>query len=116
MYRKIVLAFLLALPLAAQTHTVTLAWVDSINPATTTYNVYRGSGACTSTTPPATKITLITLAPLATKTYQDSVTPGVYCYAVTAVSANEPESPQSAAATATVPLAAPTGLTVVVNP
>src|SRR5579859_3304505 len=49
------------------THTVKITWTDTINPAGTTYNVYRAAAAC-STTPTLAKLT----SGLTTMTYTDS--------------------------------------------
>jgi hypothetical protein len=82
--RLIVVLFLIALPLQAQTvHTVKLTWNDTVNPTGTTYNVYRAAAAC-STNPTLTKLNT---SPITVMTYTDStVTNGTtYCYAATAV-------------------------------
>ncbi len=94
---------------AAQ-HSVTLTWVDTQNPAGTTYSVYRATGLC-SGTPTFSK--LATAIP--TKTYLDNtVTPGNYCYQVTAT-AQGMESAPSNSALAPVPSFAPANLSVVVQ-
>lgn len=99
-----------ALLSAQTTHSVTLTWVDSLNPVGTTYTVYRATGLC-SGTPTFSKIA----SALVAKTYQDTtVTPGNYCYAVTAT-ANGMESAQSNTALAPVPSFAPTGLSLTVQ-
>jgi cellulose 1,4-beta-cellobiosidase len=72
----------LAAPLFGQTtHTVKITWTDTVNPAGTTYNVYRAAAAC-STSPTLAKLT----SGLTTTSYTDlAVTNGTtYCYAVTA--------------------------------
>lgn len=94
---------------AQSNHSATLTWSDTTNPAGTTYNVYRATGAC------AAGLTFTDIAPgVAVKTYVDStVTPGVYCYQVTAV-LNGVESAPSNQAGAPVPPNAPS-LTVVVK-
>ena len=74
-------ALLLAVIAQAQTsHSVTLAWTDSLNPSGTTYSVYRAPTVC-SNSPVFSKIaTNLTL-----KSYLDSnIAPGSYCYQVTA--------------------------------
>lgn len=109
---KLISFLLLAVAtLAAQTtHSVTLTWTDTLNPSGTTYNVYRATGLC-SGTPSFSKIA----AGVATKTYQDTtVTPGNYCYSVSATS-NGVESAQSNTALAPVPSFAPTQLSVTVQ-
>ena len=64
----------------AQTHTVTLTWVDTQNPAGVTYTVYRTIGLCSGTPTFSKLATAVTV-----KTYADrTVTPGNYCYEVTA--------------------------------
>jgi hypothetical protein len=101
------LYLLLALPLAAQTasHSVTLTWVDTLNPTGTTYTVYRAPGLC-SGSPVFAKIATAVPA----LTYLDgSVTPGNYCYQVTAT-AGGVESAPSPTAAAAVPSFAPTQL------
>lgn len=105
------LLLLLAVALQAQTtHKVTLTWQDTLNPAGTTYSVYRATGLC-SGTPVFSKIA----SALTTKTYEDTtVQPGNYCYAVTA-SLNGMESAQSNTALAPVPTFAPSALSVTVQ-
>lgn len=112
--KYILILALLCLPLAAQTpteqHSVTLNWEDALNPAGTTYSIYRAPGLCSGTP---------TFAKLATgvnvKTYVDAtVTPGNYCYQVTAVYASI-ESAPSNSALAPVPSWAPSRLTVTVK-
>ena len=91
---------------AQQPHTVTLNWQDALNPAGTTYSVYRANGLC-SGTPTFSKIATAVTA----KTYQDTtVQPGNYCYAVTATF-NAVESAQSNTTQPAVPAFAPTTLT-----
>jgi hypothetical protein len=108
----IALLVLTALAAAAQApaHSVTLTWVDGRNPAGTTYSVHRSAGMC-SGTPVFSKIA----AALAVKTYEDtSVTPGNYCYTVTATFMGM-ESANSPTAAAAVPSFPPSELTVVVK-
>lgn len=106
----ILLAATAALAQAAGTHTVTLTWQDSQNPAGTTYSIYRATGLC-SGTPTFSKIASAVNA----LTYQDaSVTPGNYCYAATAT-VNGMESSQSNQALAPVPSFAPTSLSITVQ-
>ena len=74
--------------LFAQVRSVTLTWVDGVNPTGTTYNVYRAPGACSVITNTYVKINTSAVAAL---TYIDTtVVPGIYCYAVTAVSGTPP--------------------------
>ena len=65
----------------ATAHSVTLTWTDGVNPAGTTYNVYRASGQCAVNavfTRLATALTVLT--------FTDSTpTQGVWCYMETAV-------------------------------
>ena len=99
-----------AVAVAQTQHTATLTWADTSNPAGTTYSVYRATGLC-SGTPTFSKIA----SAIAVKTYVDNtVTPGNYCYAVTAT-ANGMESAQSNLALAPVPSFAPSGLNVAVQ-
>jgi len=92
------------------THKVTLTWADLLNPAGTTYSVYRATGLC-SGTPVFSKIA----SAIAVKTYEDStVTAGNYCYTVTATSGGM-ESAPSNTALANVPSFPPSGLAVVVQ-
>lgn len=115
--RKIFFVFALiatfAMPAAAQatTHAATLTWQDTLNPATgTTYSVYRAPGLC-SGSPVFAKIATA----VAAKTYVDStVTPGNYCYAVTATVGGV-ESAQSTPGAAAVPAFAVTSLSVTVT-
>ena len=111
---KRILTFLIfALPLGAQsaTHSVTLTWQDTQNPATgTTYSVYRATGLC-SGTPAFSKIATA----LTAKTYQDTtVQPGNYCFEVTAT-VNGMESAPSNTVNPGVPSFPPTGLSVTVQ-
>lgn len=96
-----------ALLLAQPVHTVTLNWTDALNPAGTTYNVYRSSGAC-SGTPAFAKVNG---APVTAKTYDDTgASPGNYCYMVRA-EAGGVESVDSNSALAAV---RPFGVTITV--
>jgi len=109
---KLLLFLLLALPLLAQsaTHTVTLTWTDTSNPAATTYSVYRATGLC-SGTPTFSKLA----TGVAVKTYVDStISPGNYCYQVTATFAGI-ESAPSPTALAPVPSWPPQQLQVAVQ-
>lgn len=91
-------------------HQVTLNWADTTNPTGTTYTVYRASGACTGTS----TFTQVASA-LAAKTYTDtSVTPGNYCYQVTAMFNFIESLPSNTAAAAVRPFP-PATLTVVVQ-
>lgn len=109
--KLILTLLLLAGSLYAQaTHSVTLTWVDTSNPATTVYNVYRATGLC-SGSPVYSKIA----TGITPKTYEDgTVQPGPYCYVVTATYASI-ESAYSPSALANVPSFAPTSLSVVVK-
>lgn len=101
---------LLGSAFAQATHSVTLSWSDTSNPAGTTYTVYRATGLC-SGTPTFSKIATAITA----KTYQDtSVTPGNYCYQVTATF-NGAESVPSNSVNPSVPAFAPTGLSAIVQ-
>lgn len=75
----------------AQTHKVTLTWVDASNPSGTTYSVYRSTGLC-SGTPTFSKLA----TGVAALTYVDStVTPGNYCYQVTATASGLESAPSN---------------------
>ena len=110
---KLLLALLIATAALAQTpptHSATLTWQDTANPAGTTYSVYRATGLC-SGTPTFAKIA----SAVATKTFVDStVLPGNYCFSVTATN-NGMESAQSNTAPAAVPSFAPQALSVQVQ-
>lgn len=110
---RLPILLLLAGAVVAQTptqHKVTLAWADTVNPAGTTYNVYRAPGAC-SGTPTYAKIA----GDVAAKTYEDiGVATGNYCYAVTA-QASGMESDKSVPALAAVPPFAPDNLSIKVE-
>lgn len=106
---------LLVLHLEAQTtHTVTLNWLDSVNPAGTTYNAYRKPEACTGTA----AFVKINTTPITAKSYTDAgVAPGIYCYhvtAVSAISAAESTPSNTAGAVAENPIVPPSGLTITV--
>lgn len=111
--KPIIILFLAALTLAAQTpanHSVTLTWVDDRNPTGTTYSVHRSAGLC-SGTPVFSKIATA----VAVKTYEDTtVTPGNYCFTVTATFQGM-ESANSPTAAAAVPSFPPSALSVVVR-
>lgn len=101
---------LVGLALGQNGRTVTLTWDDLLNPTGTTYTVYRANGACSATP------NYVALAPaVVVKTYDDvGVSPGKYCYTVTAVYGGE-ESVYADPAVAQVKPNKPTGLTVVVK-
>lgn len=108
-------AIILATPFIAMaqaaTHSATLAWTDSTNPATTTYNVYRSGGACPANSP--NKLTNVTA-----KTYTDTavMAGATYCYFVRAMYSGS-ESGDSNHAQALIPVDAvpPTSLTVTIK-
>lgn len=111
-HMKLLLLALFAVAIAAaqSQHSVTLTWSDTTNPSGTTYNVYRAQGLC-SGTPTFSKLA----AAVPAKTYLDStVTPGNYCYEVTAT-ANGMESAPSNTALAPVPSFSPQNLSVTVQ-
>jgi hypothetical protein len=82
----------------APAYHVVLTWVDTRNPAGTTYSVYRVSGKCSEGHSPSIRIA----SAIQLKTYTDlAVAPGYYCYDVTAVF-NRLESAPSATAQAHV--------------
>jgi hypothetical protein len=94
----------------AATHSVTLTWIDASNPAGTTYNVYRATGLC-SGTPTFSRIA----SALTVKTFTDStVSPGNYCFQVTAVFSGS-ESAPSNSVNPNVPAFSPTSLTFTVQ-
>jgi hypothetical protein len=107
----LVMAFVSPITWAQQPHSVTLVWADTRNPAVgTTYTVYRAPGLC-SGSPVYAKLATA----LPGKTYEDvTVTPGNYCYAVTAT-VQGMESPHSNSAMAPVPAFAPAELSVTVK-
>jgi hypothetical protein len=99
-----------ALTFGQTTHKVTLAWTDTLNPAGTTYTIYRANGACS-----VTPTYVLIASAIVTKTYDDNnVSPGKYCYTATAVY-NAEESVYADPAVAQVKPFKPTGLTVVVQ-
>lgn len=109
---RLITVFLLTLGtlFSQTTHSATLAWSDTLNPAGTTYNVYRATGLC-SGSPVFSKI----VSAITVKTYQDTtVTPGNYCYQVTAT-LNGSESGPSNSASASVPAFAPSALNVTIQ-
>jgi hypothetical protein len=109
--RLIALGMMIVGSLVAQTtHSATLNWVDDKNPQGTTYSVYRATGLC-SGSPVFSKIATA----VAGKTYTDAtVTPGNYCYQVTATFQGMESAPSNSAAAA-VPSFAPSGLVVTVQ-
>lgn len=108
----VVLAALFCTSASAQPgpHSVILRWTDTLNPTGTTYSVYRATGLC-SGTPTFSKIaTGVTVL-----TFTDStVTPGNYCYQVTAT-VNGNESAPSNAVNPAVPAFVPTALSFTVT-
>jgi hypothetical protein len=111
------MAFLGPFQIWAQTHTATLIWTDTLNPAPcsatittgcTTYNVYRAPNACSLLQAPVFAKIADTIGAL---TYTDTgVSFGSYCYQVTATVAGS-EGPPSPQWTATVSPWAPQSLT-----
>jgi len=81
-------------------HSVTLNWQDSINPAGTTYNVYKATGACSS----ASAFAKLNTSPIVTKSYVDANVSAntAYCYAATSY-VSPAESEKSSGVTAVVP-------------
>ncbi len=91
-----ILLLSLALSACAQTpatRTVTLTWVDTVNPAGTTYTIYKSSN------PTAQTPTFAVLASGVTaKSYVDAgVVPGLYRYYVKAVFNNSESVPSNSA-------------------
>lgn len=91
---------------------------EAQNPAGTTYNAWRASGACPTTAPnttPPAGFTQLNSTPITSTTYFDTaVTAGdTYCYVVTAVGANGQSVPSNTAGVG-VPAAFPvSGVTAV---
>jgi len=101
---------------AAGAPTATLTWQQlSPLPTGTTVNVYRCAGTCTALTAFTPLVTGIApTAQGATATYVDSsVVSGTYSYYVATV--NGAQVSASSIVSGTLPLPAPTGLTVTVN-
>lgn len=108
--RNLILILLVAVAYAQTTHSVSLAWQDTANPTGTTYNVYRATGLC-SGTPTFNKIA----SAVTVKTYTDTtITPGNWCYQVTAVFQGS-ESVPSNSVNPNVPAFAPQSLTYTVQ-
>lgn len=108
----VIILALFSIPSSAQAanHSVTLTWVDASNPTGTTYSVYRATGLC-SGTPVFSKLA----SAITAKTYPDTtVTPGNYCYVVTA-NFQGAESAQSNTVSPAVQPFAPTGLSFTVQ-
>lgn len=95
---KLLTFFLFSLVCFGQAQRIaTVTWEDTRNPTGTTYSVYRATGLC-SGSPVFSKIATGVTA----KTYDDvGISPGGYCYQVTA-SLNNVESAPSNSAPATV--------------
>jgi hypothetical protein len=75
----------------AQAHSVTLVWTASTSAGVTGYNVYRAGGPCAQALATLSNFTKLDATAITTLTYTDATaTTGgnMYCYAVTAVSAN----------------------------
>jgi fibronectin type 3 domain-containing protein len=109
--KKALLVLAIACSAVAQTsqRQVILTWEDLLNPAGTTYSVYRANGQCAT----ATAFTRLASA-ITPKTYTDTANPGQYCYHVTAV-LNAVESDPSNTAEAKVKPASPQKLNLTVN-
>ena len=110
--RLFLFLFVTALLAFGQTtqHSVTLTWTDTLNPAGTTYSIYRATGLC-SGAPTFSKLA----SAVSAKTYPDTtVTPGNYCYQATAT-VNGMESAPSNSVLAPVPSFPPTGLSLTVQ-
>lgn len=106
--RAFVLLFILVAVSLAQAapHSVTLTWTDALNPSGTNYSVYRANGLCSGTPVFSKLATAVSLL-----TYKDTtVSPGNYCYQVTATFGGV-ESAASNTAAPLVPSFAPTALT-----
>lgn len=119
--RKLLITSTLMLGLAgllkAQTqHSATLSWTDPSNPTGTTYNVYRQTSACPATEPTSLAgFTKLNTSIVTGLTFTDStVTPGSYCYLVTAVVGSAESGPSPDAGASVLPFA-PVSLTIVVK-
>lgn len=82
-----------------------LSWADTVNPPSTTYNVYRAPGACSA----ASAFAKVTDLPSISKSLTDAPGAGTWCYQVTALVGGV-ESEPSAPITVTAKPAAPTAL------
>lgn len=102
------LALLLLSAAMAFGHSVTLTWVDTVNPAGTTYNIWRLAGTCPNprpkTTPPA-GFTQINTQPITAMNYVDTTVSAstTYCYVGTAVAADGNQSAPSGEVQTTIP-------------
>lgn len=96
---------------AAQSHSAVLNWQDPSNPTTgTSYNIKRAIGLCSGTPTFSSLATAVTGL-----TYTDNtVTPGNYCYEVSATFSGA-EGPASSPAPASVLPFAPVNLSVTVQ-
>jgi hypothetical protein len=107
----VVVCLLLCGAAFAQTsHSATLAWTASTDAtASSTYNIYRGTGACTATP------TMSNIGNTALVAYTDStITAGTWCYYVKALLNGVEAIPSNTAGGTASPNPA-TGLTVVVK-
>ena len=108
--KRLLLVFGFAAFAFGQGRTVLMTWQDTENPAGTVYTIYRAAGAC-SATPAYSSI----VSGVAAKAYTDTgVSPGKYCYTVTANYGGE-ESVYADPAVAQVRPFKPTAFTVVVQ-
>lgn len=115
MFACLAMILFCAVPARAQ-HTAVLTWTLSTDDTTAncttaancTQNVYRAPGACTQTNPVFTQLTSV--APTITTANDATITPGVWCYAVT-FSMNGIESARSVAQVS-LPPASPSGVVV----
>lgn len=91
------------------TRQVVLTWEDTLNPAGTTYSIYRANGQSATATGFVRLVSGVTL-----KTYTDAANPGQYCYYATATLAGV-ESDPSINAEAKVKPNPPQKFTLIVN-
>jgi hypothetical protein len=118
--RRSTLLLLVSLAAFAQngSHVAVVQWTDTLNPAGTTYNVYRQNAACPPTPPTSTAgFTELTNAPVSGLLYSDStVTAGTWSYVVTA-NVNGVQTGPSPCGQGTVPAAGvpPQSITVTIK-
>lgn len=113
MMTRCLILWMLVLSLAfgqSTTRQLDISWTDSDNPTGTTYDVHRAAKTAGSCGTPVK----VNAASLTTKTYSDSVVPGVYCYWIVATAPGAPASPMSDPGEGTVPTFKPSAPTVTI--
>jgi len=93
-FTAVLVAAFLLLPLQASAHSAALSWsAPSDATSSTTYSIYRMSGACPAA--PGTAFTLLTSGVTATAYTDSTVTVGTWCYYVEQVQNSTSSGPSN---------------------